>query len=110
MRVLIIGAGPTGLTLALALRHRGIAYRLIECRTGPESWSRALGLQARTNPAVRRARELLDAGAVGRVYTNLAVLEVVPGRGFAVIDLAPGVTPEALAEHTGATLLEREAA
>ena len=27
-----------------------------------------------------------------RVYTNLAVLDVVPGRGFVVRDMAPGVT------------------
>ena len=30
MHVLIVGAGPTGLTLALALRQHGISYRLIE--------------------------------------------------------------------------------
>ncbi|MFT8246005.1 3-oxoacid CoA-transferase subunit B [Roseomonas sp. BN140053] len=52
---------------------------------------------------------LTAAGVVGRVYTNLAVLDVVPGEGFRVRELAPGVTPELLAERTGAPVLPAEA-
>ncbi|MCS6891330.1 MAG: 3-oxoacid CoA-transferase subunit B [Rhodovarius sp.] len=32
--------------------------------------------------------------AVRRVYTNLGVFDVVPGRGFVVVELAPGVSLE----------------
>ncbi len=54
---------------------------------------------------VRRCSYPLTApGAVGRVYTNLAVLDVVPG-GFAVREMAPGVTAEALQAQTEATLI-----
>jgi 3-oxoacid CoA-transferase B subunit len=47
---------------------------------------------------------LTALGAVGRVYTNLGVFDVVKGRGFVVVDMAPGVTLAALQEKTGAPL------
>jgi 2-polyprenyl-6-methoxyphenol hydroxylase-like FAD-dependent oxidoreductase len=46
--VLIVGAGPTGLTLACELRRRGIQIRLIDRMPAPTTQSRALGLQARS--------------------------------------------------------------
>ncbi|MBW8270989.1 3-oxoacid CoA-transferase subunit B [Caldovatus aquaticus] len=47
---------------------------------------------------------LTALGAVSRVYTNLGVFDVVKGRGFVVVDMAPGVTFEALQERSGAKL------
>ena len=47
-QVLIVGAGPTGLTLAIELARRGIAFRLIEAADGPFAGSRGKGLQPRT--------------------------------------------------------------
>lgn len=46
---------------------------------------------------------LTAAGVVKRVYTNLAVLDVTP-RGFEVVDMAPGLTFEALQSVTSAGL------
>lgn len=46
--VLIIGAGPTGLTLACELARRGVPFRLIEAALGPPPGSRGKGLQPRT--------------------------------------------------------------
>ena len=46
--VLVVGAGPTGLTLAAALRWRGIPCRIIEQRRDRSETSRAMGIQART--------------------------------------------------------------
>lgn len=46
--VLIAGAGPTGLTLALDLARRGIRCRLIEAAPQPFQGSRGKGLQPRT--------------------------------------------------------------
>ena len=46
--VLIVGAGPVGLTLACELARRGIACRLIDRNLGPATTSRALGTQPRT--------------------------------------------------------------
>src|SRR5688572_29436787 len=48
MRVLVVGAGPTGLTLSLALERCGIEHRLVEKLTAPTVQSRAIGIQART--------------------------------------------------------------
>lgn len=47
-QVLIVGAGPTGLTLALWLRKQGVAIRIIDKNDGPGETSRALAVQART--------------------------------------------------------------
>ena len=46
--VLIVGAGPTGLVLALWLRRFGVAVRLIDRASAPGTTSRALAVQART--------------------------------------------------------------
>src|ERR1700688_755711 len=46
--VLIVGAGPTGLTLAIDLARRGISFRLIEAAASPFEGSRGKGIQART--------------------------------------------------------------
>jgi len=46
--VLIAGAGPTGLTLALDLARRGISFRLIEAANAPFEGSRGKGIQPRT--------------------------------------------------------------
>ena len=46
--VLIVGAGPTGLTATLEFSRLGIAVRLIEKAPKPATTSRAIGVQART--------------------------------------------------------------
>ena len=45
---LIVGAGPTGLTLAIDLARRGISFRLIESAATPFEGSRGKGIQPRT--------------------------------------------------------------
>jgi 2-polyprenyl-6-methoxyphenol hydroxylase-like FAD-dependent oxidoreductase len=46
--VLIEGAGPTGLNLALSLARRGVPFRIISEANGPGEHSRDLAVQART--------------------------------------------------------------
>ena len=48
---------------------------------------------------------LTGAGVVSRVYTDLAVLDITSG-GFAIIDLAPGVSLEDVAARTAAPVLD----
>src|ERR1700744_5007623 len=46
--VLIVGAGPTGLVLALWLARCGVPFRLIDDERGPGEQSRAMAVHART--------------------------------------------------------------
>ncbi len=46
--VLVVGAGPTGLTLACDLRRRGLAVRVVERLPRPDVKSRGKGVQPRT--------------------------------------------------------------
>src|SRR5438128_12633285 len=65
--VLVVGAGPTGLVLALWLARLGIQVRIIDKTAGPGSTSRALAVQARTLEFYRQlgfADELVEAGLV----------------------------------------------
>ncbi|WP_410211732.1 FAD-dependent monooxygenase [Aquirhabdus sp.] len=47
-RVLIVGAGPVGLTLAIQLHRYGIPYRLIEKNEGPSTYTKAMAVHSRT--------------------------------------------------------------
>ncbi|WP_433722426.1 FAD-dependent monooxygenase [Nocardia sp. CA-129566] len=59
--VLIVGAGPTGLTLAIDLARRGVDYRIVERAAGPSTASRAKTIQP-------RALEVADdLGVIDRV-------------------------------------------
>ncbi len=46
--VLVVGGGPTGLTLGIDLRRRGVDARLIEAQPAPVIASKGKGLQPRT--------------------------------------------------------------
>src|SRR5947207_13116835 len=58
--VLIIGAGPTGLVLALWLTRLGVKVRIIDKTAEPGTTSRALAVQARTLELYRQL-DLADA-------------------------------------------------
>jgi 2-polyprenyl-6-methoxyphenol hydroxylase-like FAD-dependent oxidoreductase len=86
MRVLVVGAGPTGLTLSLALQRRGISHRLVENKPAPSEHSKALGIQTRTlevferlgiADAVLAAAQKID-GAVFHLPGGDARLDFVP--------------------------------
>src|SRR4026207_1029592 len=46
--VLIVGAGPTGLALAVQLIRYGIDFVIVDKREGTTPFSKAIGVQART--------------------------------------------------------------
>lgn len=47
-RILIVGAGPVGLSLACLLASAGTPFRIIDGKAGTVTDSRALGVHART--------------------------------------------------------------
>lgn len=64
-QVLIVGAGPSGLVLALWLTALGVAVRIVDKASGPGTTSRALAVQARTLELYRQldlTRAVLDDG------------------------------------------------
>ena len=54
--VLIVGAGPTGLVLAIWLARSGIRVRIIDKAPEPGTTSRALAVQVRTLELYRQWR------------------------------------------------------
>ncbi|MBJ7902464.1 FAD-dependent oxidoreductase [Streptomyces sp. DSM 110735] len=91
--VLIVGAGPTGLTLACELARRDVSFRLIEAAPGPQPGSRGKGVQPRTL----------------EVFENLGVIDRVLAHGRLAMpmhSISPdgrvtvgGAVPESLANR-----------
>src|SRR5262245_30043439 len=92
--VLIIGAGPTGLVLALWLTHFGVRVRIIDKTAEPGTTSRALAVQART-------LELYDQLGLGKIVAersraDLAANLWVIGKRRAHLafgDIGAGISP-----------------
>jgi len=59
--VIIVGAGPTGLTLGIELARRSIAFRLIDAAEKPFRGSRGKGIQPRTLEVFE------DLGVIGAI-------------------------------------------
>ncbi|MDG4666837.1 FAD-dependent oxidoreductase [Mycobacterium sp. 236(2023)] len=83
--VLIVGAGPTGLTAALELSRLGVAVRIVDRAKAASPESRALAVQART-------LELLRVRGVGEAMLRLgnrahAAALYAEGRKLAPIEL-----------------------
>jgi 2-polyprenyl-6-methoxyphenol hydroxylase-like FAD-dependent oxidoreductase len=92
--VLIAGAGPTGLLLALWLRRRGIAVRIIDKTEGPGSTSRALVVHARTLELYRQLGIAEEVVRAGLEFTAINVWVRGQQKGHAVIgDLGQGLSP-----------------
>ena len=67
--ILIVGAGPTGLTVAAQLVHHGIRPRIIDKKGEPTNLSKAAGVNARSLELLEPAglsQRLIDAGLIVR--------------------------------------------
>jgi 2-polyprenyl-6-methoxyphenol hydroxylase-like FAD-dependent oxidoreductase len=65
--VLIVGAGPTGLTLAIEMARRRVRFRLVDAAEQPFAGSRGKGLQPRTLEVFEDLgviKEVLDSGCL----------------------------------------------
>src|ERR1700694_1445842 len=66
--VLIVGAGPVGLTLAAELARRGVHPRIIDQSVGPSTTSKAIAIQPRTL----------------EVFKHMGLVDEILARGFVV--------------------------
>ena len=92
--VLIVGAGPTGLVLALWLTKLGVRVRIVDKTAEPGTTSRALAVQARTLELYRQL-DLTEA-VVARGHKVPAVNLWVKGEATARISfgsVGEGLTP-----------------
>jgi 2-polyprenyl-6-methoxyphenol hydroxylase-like FAD-dependent oxidoreductase len=84
--VLIVGAGPAGLTMAIELARRGVSFRLIEKMPGPFFGSRGKGVQPRT-------QEIFDdMGIVDRIVAaggTYPVMRTYQGDKYEETTIAP---------------------
>jgi 2-polyprenyl-6-methoxyphenol hydroxylase-like FAD-dependent oxidoreductase len=115
--VLVVGAGPTGLVLALWLARAGIRVRIIDKLESVAQVSRALGVHARTLEFYRQlgfAQEVVDAGVVmpsinlwtrGRMVASAPFGDI--GRGLTAY---PFVLDCAQDEHERLLIAQLEAA
>jgi 2-polyprenyl-6-methoxyphenol hydroxylase-like FAD-dependent oxidoreductase len=70
-RVLIVGAGPTGLMMASQLARFGIAFRIIEKNEGPTVQSRALVIQPRSLEIFEQMGIAERAVKQGRIFQTI---------------------------------------
>jgi 2-polyprenyl-6-methoxyphenol hydroxylase-like FAD-dependent oxidoreductase len=83
--VLIVGAGPTGMTAALELVRFGIPLRLVDKYSAPADTSRALAVQSRTLELMQQrglADEMVELGNKGLFTTMYAA-----GKQLGKVDL-----------------------
>ncbi|WP_292350486.1 FAD-dependent monooxygenase [Mesorhizobium sp.] len=115
-KVLIAGAGPTGLTLALWLTRLGVPVRIFDRAAAPGETSRALAVQARTLEFHRQIGIVDDVLAAGvrlerlTLHTPAGVAARLPlsdfGRGISPYSFAFAL-PQDIHERLLITHLER---
>jgi 2-polyprenyl-6-methoxyphenol hydroxylase-like FAD-dependent oxidoreductase len=102
--VIVVGAGPTGLTLACGLQAAGIAVRVLDKATGPAVTSRALGLQPRGVEVLERVGALGELP--GRAIPIREVVVTVEGRQLARLQI--GLSMERLGGRPGLVMSQAD--
>jgi len=69
--VLIVGAGPAGLTLGVDLARRGVSFRLIDAAATPFEGSRGKGIQPRTLEIFEDLGVIEPILSVGALYPKM---------------------------------------
>ena len=93
-KVLIIGAGPTGLMMACQLARHKVPFMLIDKKEGITLESKALGVQARTMEVYQQmgiAQEAVRRGNIGRAVNFVVKGEQV--RRIHLAEIGKGLSP-----------------
>lgn len=117
--VLVVGAGPIGLTVACLLRRRGIDCRVIDKADGPSRTSKALGLQHRASEilamlgaadsfaAEAAAQTFVEVCADGRRLARLALQRLPTRSDRAAFVPRPLILPQSRTEALLSEVLRR---
>lgn len=112
--VLIVGAGPTGLTLAIELARRGISYRIIDKASYPSPYSKALGVMARTLELLHQADiadtliaqghpvTAMQANSYNKVLAQVSFTSLIPSPYPYVLMVPQNRTEQVLTERLNA--------
>lgn len=118
-QVLVSGAGPTGLALAIQLARYGVPLRIVDAAPTPSPWSKAIGIQARTLELFERMDVVEAFLAEGLKYRDVVVrshgktivnqsLAAIPSRYNYVLALGQNRTEAILIEHLRSLGIEVE--
>lgn len=102
--VIIVGAGPIGLTTACALAHHGVAFRLFEQRHQPLPHSRANNLWAR--PQELLAAIGLQEALAAKAYRVMEVNTLVNGQPVDPVQIADVPSPFKGVLYSGQDVIE----
>jgi 2-polyprenyl-6-methoxyphenol hydroxylase-like FAD-dependent oxidoreductase len=92
--VLIVGAGPTGLVLALWLAHAGVRLRIIDKTAEPGTTSRAMAVQGRTLEFYQQLGFADDVVAAGRkMFAANFWVRGKRAAHFVVGEMGKGISP-----------------
>ena len=107
---LVVGAGPTGLTMAIELLRLGVPVRLIDKSLHPAQFSQALVIQARTLEQFERYRIAEETISQGRKLFHISIISEgrnvvkfefhrIPGRYPFLLFLPQSQTEKILTAH-----------
>ncbi|MEM7146796.1 MAG: FAD-dependent monooxygenase [Verrucomicrobiota bacterium] len=87
--ILIVGAGPTGLTLAIELARRDVPFHIIDRRLAPLPWNRAIFIKARSLEIFAQMGvidDFLEQGAIVRDIALFAEEKIAASYSLSHID------------------------
>ena len=94
--VMIIGAGPTGLSLACQLVRFGVDFIIIDKKEGPTPLSKALGVHARTLEVYEQLGIVDKAIEQGVIADKVKLIGSTNGHvydGFSLAEMGSGMSP-----------------
>ncbi len=110
-KVLIIGAGPTGLMMACQLARHKVPFVIIDQKKSITNETKALGVQARTMEVYQQmgiAQEALRRGLIGEAVNF--VIKGKPTRRIHLAEIGKGISPfpyiHMLVQHENEALLQ----